>query len=270
MTDGINKRVDGIDSYYRPVERLENWTSWLFWLSAGLSVVVLYAGLIPWKPIQDIPMIAFIVSVVVHLVLSLYLRFYLIPTAEWKRRKQLLSNSFGVPLTPEQTQAYYNNPLAPSIERLGANVLENSFFAKAICGRMAVHERIKVVCYFICWILAVFWRSTPLSLLAVITQTIFSSEVIAKLVSLEVLRHRNEELFEELYHEFLHKIDFRSQTGTACILDAFATYEAAKAAAALKQSTKIFVQLNPELSKEWDEIRNQLGMGKGESHKLMG
>lgn len=270
MTDGTPKRVDGIDRYYRPVEHLENWTSRLFWVSAGLSVVVLYAGIIPWRPIQDIPMLAFLASVVVHLVLSLYLRFWLIPAAEQKRRKQLLSNSFGVPLTPEQTQAYYNNQLAPSIERLGANVLENSFFAKAICGRMAVRERTKVLCYFTCWMLAAFWRSTPLGLLAVITQTIFSGEIIAKLVSLEMLRHRNEDLFEELYHEFLHRIDFGSQTGTACILDAFASYEATKAAAALKQSTKIFVQLNPELSREWDEISNQLGVGKGHSHKPLG
>jgi hypothetical protein len=104
------------------------------------------------------------------------------------------------------------------------------------------------------------FRNTPLGLLIVVTQTVFSEEIIARLVSLEVLRHKNEYLYEELYHEFLHKIDFQSATGTACILDAFATYEAAKAAAALKQSTKIFNELNPGLIREWASICDRLGM----------
>lgn len=263
MIDDSVKRVDGLERYYKPIERFEKWTSVLFWLSAILSIVALYSQLIPWKSFQDVPTLVFSASVVLHLVLSLYVRFHLIPEAERKRRKQLLSDSFGVPLTPEQTQAYYNNPLAPSIRRLGANVLENSFFAKAICGSMAIRERIKILFYITFWLLAALWRSTPLGLLVVITQIVFSGEIISKLVCLEILRHRNEELFEELYHEFLHKVDFRSPTGTACILDAFATYEAAKAAAALKQSSSVFNRLNPRLSREWDNICERLNMNDG-------
>ena len=75
-------------------------------------------------------------------------------------------------------------------------------------------------------------------------------------------------LFEELYHEFLHKIDFQSPTGTACILDAFAAYEAAKAVAAIKQSTKIFNELNPRLTSEWDEICIRLGLDDGNTNNV--
>lgn len=264
----INKeRVDGLEHYYRPIERCEKWMSILFWASALLSVTVLYSELIPSQEWRDVPTVLFSASVVLHLVLSLYVRFHLIPEAEGKRRKQLLSDSFDVPLTPEQTQAYYNNPLAPSIQRLGANVLENSFFAKSVCGKMAVQERIKVLVYFVLWLFAAFWRNTPLGLLVVVTQTVFSGEIIAKLVCIEMLRHRNEDLFEELYHEFLHKVDFQSPTGTACILDAFATYEAAKAAAAIKQSTSVFNEMNSRLTQEWDDICDRLGMRDGDPNK---
>lgn len=267
MINISEERVDGLERYYRPIERFEKWTAVLFWASALFSIAVLYSQFIPWndqwKAVHDIPTILFSTSVLLHLVLSLYIRFHLIPQAEGKRRKQLLSNSFGVPLTPEQTNAYYNNPLVPSIRRLGANVLENTFFAKAVCGRMAVQERAKVLLYFTIWILVAFWRSTPLGLLVVVTQTVFSGEIIAKLVSLEMLRHRNEDLFEELYHEFLHKVDFQSPTGTACILDAFATYEASKSAAALKQSTSVFNELNPTLTREWGDICERLGIQDG-------
>lgn len=267
MSEDTTDRIDGLERYYAPIERCETWTTRLFWASATLSVVVLYSKWIPQEGLRDIPTVLFSASAVIHLVLSLYNRFHLVPEAEAKRRKQLLSDSFAIPLTPEQTQAYYNNPLAPSIQRLGANVLENSFFAKSVCGKMAVGERSKVLLYFAGWLIAAFWCNTPLGLLVVITQTVFSGEIIAKLVCLEVLRHRNEDLYEELYHEFLHKVDFQSATGTACILDAFATYEAAKAAAALKQSTKVFKELNPRLTQEWDEICARLGMDDGNPNK---
>ena len=260
MAESETKRFDGLERYYRPIELCEKGTTSLFWVSAGLSVVVLYSQWIPWGAVRDIPTVIFSASVILHLVLSLYNRFHLVPEAEAKRRKQLLSDSFDIPLAPEHTQAYYNNPLAPSIQKLGANVLENSFFAKSVCGKMAARERINVLIYFTVWLLAVFWSDMPFGLLIVVTQTVFSGEIIAKLVSLEVLRHRNEDLFEELYLEFLHKVDFQSPTGTACILDAFATYEAAKAAAALKQSTKIFNELNPRLTREWAEICDRLTM----------
>ena len=260
MTESETKRIDGLERYYSPIERCETWITHLFWGSAVLSVIVLYAQCIPWNGARDIPTVLFSVSVILHLILSLYNRFHLIPEAEAKRRKQLLSDSFNIPLTPEQTQAYYNNPLIPSIQRLGANVLENSFFAKSVCGKMAVRERVKVLFYFAAWCIAVFLRSTPLGLLVIVTQTVFSGEIIARLVSLEILRYRNEDLYEELYHEFLHKIDFNSATGTACILDAFAAYEAAKAMATLKQSTKIFNDLNPNLTRDWAIICSRLEM----------
>ena len=267
MTILNNERIDDLERHYTPIERFEKWRSRLFWASAAFSILSLYSQYIPWTTIIDAPVILFSMSVVVHLAITLYVRFYLIPKAEGVRRKQLLSNSFGVPITSEKTQAYYNNPLIPSIQRLGANVLENSFFAKAICGKMAVHERAKILVYFIIWLIAALSRSTPIGLLVVITQIVFAGEIIARWVSLEVFRHRNEDLFEKLYQHFLHKIDFQSRQGIACILDAFATYEASKAAAALKQSTKIFYKLNPKLKAEWDDICNQLGMN-GENPSL--
>lgn len=210
--------------------------------------------------VYKISQLLFAVCVAVHLMLSLSTKLYLIPRVEGKRRKQLLSNSFNVPLTPEQTRIYYNNPLAPSIHRLGANILENSFFAKAVCGEMATRGRVKIAIYFCLWLVVVFIRSTPVGILVIVTQIVFSGELIAKQASIEMLRHRNENLYSELYQQFLHKVDFQSAAGTACILDAFATYEAAKAAAAIKQSSSIFHDLNTKLSKEWDDICCNLGI----------
>ncbi|MFW6146360.1 MAG: hypothetical protein ACOC7R_03405 [Planctomycetota bacterium] len=54
----------------------------------------------------------------------------------------MVSDSFGRPLIPEKTQGD-NNPLAPSMDRLGACVLENAFFGKHMCQEMAKRERMR-------------------------------------------------------------------------------------------------------------------------------
>jgi hypothetical protein len=44
------------------------------------------------------------------------------------------------------------------------------------------------------------------------------------------------------------------------ILDSFVKYEAAKAYSGVKQSTKIFKKINPEISLEWEQIKTNLNI----------
>jgi hypothetical protein len=191
-------------------------------------------------------------------VLSHYNGFILIPLAEEKRRKQLLSDAFNVPLTSEQTRQYYNNELTPSIARLGASILENAFFAKTVCSKMANQQRFKILIYILIWIVAISYRSTDLGLILILTQILFSGEIIVRWIKIEVLRYRNNSIYDGLYTLFLHNVSPDQNPGIADILYWFASYESAKAAASVQQSSKIFFQLNPKLSKEWTEIRKQL------------
>lgn len=259
-TNTQTERVDELEHYYKPIERIDDLNAWLFWASAILSVAVFFKGLLPWKALQDVIEISFIVLVVFHLVLSLFVRYHLLPIAERKRRRQLLSDSFAVPLISETTQKYYNNEISPSVARLGANVLENSLFAKSITSQMASRERAKILTYILVWVSALYWRTTDLGLLVVITQTIFSSEIIEGWIRIEVLRSEAEKFYEELYNKFLHKVDLSNSDGVASILDLFASYEATKSMTAIRQLRSIFMSVNPELSKEWDVTRERLGI----------
>jgi hypothetical protein len=103
MSESQTNRIDGLERYYKPIERCETWTTLLFWVAAVLSVAVLYSQWIPSDTLRGVPTVLFSLIVILHLVLSLYNRFHLVPEAEAKRRKQLLSDSFDIPLTPEQT-----------------------------------------------------------------------------------------------------------------------------------------------------------------------
>ena len=254
----MTERIDELEKYYQPIETIEVWIIRLFWSCVLLSIAVLYSDTIPTQWAQQIPGIIFVFVVLTHFILSLYNRFCLIPSAERQRRKQLLSDSFQVPLTPESTQGYYNNPIAPSIARLGANILESAFFAKRICAEMAKRERIKIWSYIIIWISIMVCRNTSIGFILILTQFIFSGEIIVKWLNLEVLRSRNEKIYNNLYSVFLHQVDLTKNSGISDILNSFASYEAAKEAASIKQSSKIFFKLNEELSKEWELICRKL------------
>lgn len=268
--EALLQRIDELEKYYKPIENIDAWNNWVFWLSAILSIAVFFKNQIPWTSIQDLPETLFITAVIIHLTLSLYTRFYLFPVAERKRRKQLLSDSFAVPLISEITQKYYNNEISPSIARLGANILENTLFAKNISLKMVQRERVKIFAYFLIWILAINWRSTNLGLLVIITQTIFSSQLIENWIRLELLSKETEKLYDDLYNNFLHKTDLSSSDGIASVLDVFATYESVKSMTGIRQLRSIFLAVNPELTKEWDMIRIKLGIDRGSETKKQG
>lgn len=248
-------RIDEVQKYYDPAKRLNTWLGRLFWGSAFLSFIVLYVTAATAKQILST---TFIITTLAYFMLSQYNRFYLIPRAEHERRRQLLTDAFGIPLTHNRTQGYYNNPVTPTIVRLGANTLENTFFTKHITYEMAKRERVRVLLYGFLWVTALILRTTDLALILILTQVVFSAEIIVKFVNIEVLRARTEAAYNYLHHQFLHGISPNDNSDIANILQAFASYESAKAAAALVLSSEIFKRLNPELSAEWERIRQDL------------
>lgn len=258
----MSNRVDQLEKHYSPIETCDKWISRLFWVCAAFSVGVPYVGAMPFVWSQQAISILFIVAVVVHSIISHYNSFYLIPTADGLRRKQLLSNAFGVPLTPEKTVEYYNNEITPSVTRLGACILENTFFAKNVCHEMAKKERMKVLTYFLLWIVAISYRSTDLGLILTLTQLLFSGEIFIHWIKIEMLRMRNDAIYNDLYSHFLNRVSPAYLPGIASLLNSFASYESAKASASIKQSSEIFDKLNPKLSAEWAEICKQLEIDK--------
>jgi hypothetical protein len=176
------------------------------------------------------------------------------------RRKQLLSDSFGVSLSHDHTSLYYNNSFAPSVQRLGGNTMENALFSKEIAARMLGRKRIIILGYLIIWLIAFALRHNNLELLTWITQLVFSGEILTEWLKLEILRFNCEQTYEELYSHFLHKLGQDSLSAIANVLNAFARYEAAKSTAGLMLSTSDFQNLNPTLSKKWEKICKELNM----------
>ena len=115
------------------------------------------------------------------------------------------------------------------------------------------------------WVSAIANRSTDLIVILTLTQFIFSGEILIRWIKIEVLRARNETLYQNLYALFLNRKSSSTKCEVASILDAFGSYEAVKGAASIMQSSKIFNRLNPTLTREWDEIREQLNIKDDEA-----
>ncbi len=253
------ERVDEVSRYYNPAIKLELIGSCLFWVNGSLSLSILFSEALP-ELLQSLIPSVFITSVLIQFVISQVNRFYLIPKAEKMRREQMLSDTFGAPLSHDKTSLYYNNNYSPSINRLGANTMENALFSSRVAAEMLVSKRFFIGAYLAIWMLLFSFQNVDLKVTIWITQIIFSTEIIVQWLSLEVLHIRQERTYEKLHTHFLHEVGGNSQRAIATILDSFVAYESAKSSASYLLSTKAFNKLNPSLTKKWEQVRNELNM----------
>ncbi len=260
MTNINSTRIDEISQYYAPINQIGDINTLFFWGNALLSLVMPYSTSVFGKSCSDVLQAFFLVLVLTYFILSQVSSLYLIPRAERMRRRQMLSDSFGAALSLDRTALYYNNSYAPSVERLGANTMENALFSKEITARMLERKRIVISGYLFIWLFAFSLRHDNLEVLTWITQLVFSSEILTEWIKLEILRSRFEQTFDDLHSHFLHKLGHRTPCAIANILDAFVSYESAKSTAGILLSTTDFQNLNPALSKKWQQICQELDM----------
>lgn len=258
MSGSLRERVDEVNRYYEPVKTVTAIGSCLFWVIATVSLCMPYAASIGKPTLLTILQPVFIVLVLIHFSLSQISKLHLFPKAENMRRKQFLSDSFGSPLTHDRTSLYYNNEWPPSIQRLGANTMENALFSKEIAEAMLRRRRIIIGGYIVVWLLAFSLRVNNLTVIIWITQLIFSGRIVAQWLNLEVLHARYEQVYDRLHHHFLHEIGQDSERAIASVLDVFVWCETAKSSAGIMLSTKVFQRLNPSLTEEWNRIREEL------------
>ena len=260
MSQNSVERVDDVSRYYEPIQKLGKCTGCLFWLIAILSFSIPYItpefNTIVASKVQP----AYICLVLLYFVLSQISRFYLLPRAERKRRKQLLSNSFGAPLSHDRTDLYYNNDYAPTFLRLGANTMENAFFSKEIAGRMLVSKRVITLAYMMLWVFLFAMPESNPETLMWITQLVFSTEVLIQWLTLELLRIAYKNTYDELHSLYLNEIHGEPPKAIATILDSFTAYESAKHSAGFLLSSKVFFKMNDELTEKWNQIREDLEM----------
>jgi hypothetical protein len=253
-TDPIRTR------YFTPLERAESISDVAFYCAAILSIVVLLIDPKKTQLYAD-TQIAFLITALAGFIVSIAVRVYFSPRAQDVRLGDFLSNAFGVKLTPERTENYYNSGASDPMRKIGAQALENSLFTKEIARRMCWRERAIITVYVIAWLFAAFNRNTGFDVMIVASQIVFSEQLVSRAVRLEWLRSRSESVFEALYQLLQSNPQQGSPEGAtfeARIIQELVKYENTKSNAAVTISSRIFERVNPDLSKQWDKIRHDL------------
>lgn len=242
--------------YYDAVDLADKFSDWLFYVGAALSIVALLVEKQAHPILYDWILIFFAVAVLALFAIGLVSRLYLTPRAEDKRRQDFFGSACGVSLTYEKTDGYYNNDFTEPIKRMAAQVLENSHFSKAIVLRMARFERAKVVAYALIWLVCLLNRQTDLGIVVAASQAVFSEQVVSRWLRLEWLRIRFEKTYDDVYRLFQSRP--AAPKFNAMTLESLGMYETAKANGAITLSSRVFHQLNAELSIEWERIKAEL------------
>lgn len=241
--------------YHNTVEFAERVGDGLFVLTVLLSFAVLLVDKSSPSLYQGLNII-FTACVAISFVSGLALRLYFSPRAEQARRADFLSNAFDVDITVNRTDGYYNNAVIDPIRRMAAQLFENALFTMSIAGRMALRERAKVTLYFTAWLVLLLWREVEIGILVVVSQVVFSEQLLSKLLRLEWLRVQSERVHAKLHQLFQSKAS--KANFTAIAMDALLTYETAKANASITMSSKLFDEMNPALTAQWTCIQTAL------------
>jgi len=173
-------------------------------------------------------------------------------------RATQLSNALGAGVGESIRSDYYNNNVPQSLNKLAATTLENTLFTKMVISKMAVKMRFMVVMYFLLLLILSTCRGIPTTWLVVLAQTLFSADLLLKLVRLERFRVRTVKVYNQLEQFFLQLGGTEKPNDLAVLIVAFTNYECAKDEAAMPLETKYFKKFNAELSQSWIELKNRL------------
>ena len=248
------QRTDPIrDRFFVPLETIDKVSNWLFFFAAFLSFWALRFDAKTDPVGYNYVQTAFIATALLLFTFGQATKLYYWPRSEKPRRQDFLSYGLGANLTHIRTTGYYNNKETDPIRRIGAAVLENTLFTKTIVRKMLVGVRILTLGYILAWIIALATRTTDLGWIAVAAQVLFSEQLVSRYLRMEWLRSKTENI-----HDGLLAVFRSGSTLTAMephVWEAFSEYEAAKTNAGILTSEKIFTDLNPALSAEWEKIK---------------
>lgn len=250
----MNKKTDPIrDNFFVPLEMAETWLTLLFYVTAFISVLVLFIGKAESPGTYSFVQIAFVVLVISAFVLGLAVRFYWGPRAAEQRNADFASTAFAVNLTTERTHGYYNNTEVDPIRKTAFQLLENTFFTKEIARLMCARRRTVVGSYVVVWVAVFANRSTPIDVVAVACQVLFSEGIISSVIRLEWLRGKTERIFVSV---FRHMQVSSSETPAhiASVIENLVAYETVKATSGVTLDGATFENNNARLSAEWDRI----------------
>ena len=169
---------------FRNIKLLNNLNSTLFWLLILLNIVPEICKKVIWKNLDKEVMFFVINYLIIILfcasfIVSILVEYYLIPTAESRRRSDYFENSFHYNFQLDKSIDYFtNDKIVPGVYKMGVNLFQNLFFTTSVTKKMIPKEITKSVIGLFSFVSMSFigFRSDPI--LLTLFQALFSLNII--------------------------------------------------------------------------------------------
>lgn len=245
------ERKDEIQELYDKCNKITKIANVLFIINIILSFILLF----DFK-YREIFILASLLFTIGYVVLTNINEMYFSNLAENERRKSLLKESFNVNTTLKETNKYYNNEEEPSVIKLGLNCYESAFFTKKVVDKMLPSNIFKIIVLAIIYVILMV-KIENMDLLLVITQTIFSTEIILNFLRMCYYKFQLDKVCKE-FEDVFFKFGLENKDIDVLILDATMDYECLKSYCKIATSSKIFFDNNEKWSKEWQKLLKKI------------
>lgn len=245
-------RRDDVNRKYVVSKNIGKITSVIFYINFATALVTL---ILP-NNIQEIALMFQVIMAISSVALSVIDDGIYWYAAERARRRNNIQTAFGIILDEAQTVGYYNNSLEPSIEKYALNAFESLHHSRGVAGKMMRTSILKSAIALLILLIACRYIVDGNVVLA-ITQTVFSSCVVAETIMLLIYRNRLDSLYNEFYTQFI-TLGVGVDKQKPILLAATVEYEAIKAHYKVRLNSSIHSKYNSELSAEWDKIIHEI------------
>ncbi|MBS1618310.1 MAG: hypothetical protein JST76_07315 [Bacteroidetes bacterium] len=181
---------------------------------------------------------------------------YLFQKAEKFRRDDLFDNSLNMTLSTENSQSYFSNDsISAGVKKLGVNAFENSFFTMSISDKM--FRKMLIKSGMISLLMLAISIFTSHDYWIFFLQLVLPLTIIQKTIRLGIYNHRVGCIYNRFRHIFSTTIEADRPN---LIILAMTDYECNQSWACIKLDSKIFEELNPSLSAQWNTIKGKYNL----------
>ncbi len=182
---------------------------------------------------------------------------YIFYNAGIQRREDFIDNSFSTTIAEERSSGYYTNEnIAVGIFKMAVNGFENSLFTYNIANKMTVSLWLKnIVIAILILTFAIFGYNSAFILLIQLTLPILLLQQAVKHTLFVYRIKRVFENYRRLFNSLKNEPDskFKRPEIILNVLD----YETTLTYGAILLDSKIYDDLNPELSTKWNKMKQE-------------
>ncbi len=242
----------------------DKWAKRTMWISTGLAGILFGLEFVQTKPewlewLTKSVTILNCIAILAFAVLDIYIRITF-QRVRYNKRLDLLDNSFGTTFLNENSEEYYsNNELNNSLYKLAVNCFESNFFTVKIAKKMKRELIIKLAAVCIVFIATAplgdkwFVQFLQLSLPVLLATDYIKHHYFVEDTNRNLLEFQS--LFTSIKGRYNSTDSYKDLHVEAQLCKLIVNYESSIAAAAILLDKKIYDDNNPQLTKEWNNMK---------------